>query len=575
MKRAKKSNRVSWAPGGNLCQVKLFLSEDYPSKVGQKSQDHLQAKMSSIFNSSINESNDLPPGFESGHFLNQPKVEFFHIPQIKWECPPLFVPSSHWRVAAGEESREKEDQKLRERRVLEAVYPRLSAIPPSPSVSLDVEEEDYDDNITALIPIIPIEEEESMDILPELESANHLPNVLLQNTPSQKYISATPVSSDFNTSRTVSSDACIRPLAGVSSGQDADLAAASAVVATIMSSNEQGGLIDMDLLVKIFNDPNMIEKLIDEHRSAATTLSASSNSAGIPTSGMQPAIPSVLLSASTPNVPASGTTHTSTTGLLPSGMKPATPSVSLLTGTSDKPATLSVPAIPPGSQLTAIHDKPATASVPLSRPVSGKPATPQVLLPTHTNTPAPLLRRSVNENILRMSSGISHALNTQSQQDTILATGLKRAASLASISSSELSSVPLPSATGSMHAAVNQAQSPATTMPYKLCTGSALAVKDANYYKNLIRQHGADKQDMQDSHIGIRHSNFQDLKPVHNIKQGEVKHKIQKPCIYFKSSRGCRNGTNCPYQHDVSAQWGAGNVLGAQNAKRLKLGSEI
>jgi len=41
-----------------------------------------------------------------------------------------FVVSPNWCVVAGEESREKENQKLRENRVLEAVYPRLSAIPP-------------------------------------------------------------------------------------------------------------------------------------------------------------------------------------------------------------------------------------------------------------------------------------------------------------------------------------------------------------------------------------------------------------------------------------------------------------
>lgn len=57
-------------------QVKLFLSEDFPSIVGQKSQDHLQAKTSSMLHSSINEPNDLPPGFESSHFLNQLEMMF-------------------------------------------------------------------------------------------------------------------------------------------------------------------------------------------------------------------------------------------------------------------------------------------------------------------------------------------------------------------------------------------------------------------------------------------------------------------------------------------------------------------
>lgn len=66
-------------------QVKYFLPDDSPSQIGRKSQGghhHLQAKTTSILRSSTNEStdSDLPPGFESGPFLDQTMV--------KWECPP-------------------------------------------------------------------------------------------------------------------------------------------------------------------------------------------------------------------------------------------------------------------------------------------------------------------------------------------------------------------------------------------------------------------------------------------------------------------------------------------------------
>ncbi|XP_061371997.1 zinc finger CCCH domain-containing protein 6-like [Gastrolobium bilobum] len=606
------------------------MSEDYPSKVGQKSQDHRQAKTTSVLHSSANEPDDLPLGFESSHFLNQSKFKFSHISQMKWECPPPVILNSGWLVAAGEESREREVQKLREKRVLEAVYPRTSAIPPSPSVFWNVEEEEYDDNLTPLIPMIPIEERESLEISPELAvAANPAPNLQSQNL--QQYMLAiTPINSDCNASCTVSSDACAVPLSGISP----DLAAASAVVAAI---NEQGSLIDMDLLVKILNDPKLIEKLINEQRTAPTTISASSNNRGIPTSGLKPAIPSVPLSTSARDAATSRITPTSTVVLLPSGLKPATPSVSLLNPSPDKPATLSVlaipsgsllsatndkpaiasvplsrpfpgkPSIPSGSLLSAIYDKPTTASVPLSRPVPGKPALPPVsklsamhdkpttasvplsrlvsgkpaipsLRATHdkpatasvplsrpvpgkpvtpvsfpTPPPAPHMHRPVNRNIHHISNGMPPALNKQPpQQDAVLASGVKRAASLASISSSELSSIPLPYTNGNLHSVFNQAQFSASITPYPLSTGSAFRVKDVNYYKNLIRRHGAaDKQDMQNSQIGNHHSNFQDLKLEHNIKQGEAKLKIQKPCIYFNSSRGCRNGSNCLYQHDL------------------------
>ncbi|KAL2322344.1 hypothetical protein Fmac_026723 [Flemingia macrophylla] len=214
---------------------------------------------------------------------------------------------------------------MREMRVLKAVYPHFFAIPSIPSVSLDIEDEEYNDNNTLLITIIPIGEEESMDILPGfIVAMNPSSNVQLQN--SQQYMSTTnSISSTSNATRKVSLNTCVRPLAGVFSSLEEDLVAASSAVATIMS-NEQGPLIDIDLLVKIFNDPKVIKKLINGHTTATTTVSASSNKVDIPSSGVKPYVPSSLLSTSLPDVMASGATHTSTVGLLPSGLKPTNPS---------------------------------------------------------------------------------------------------------------------------------------------------------------------------------------------------------------------------------------------------------
>ncbi|OIT37750.1 PREDICTED: zinc finger CCCH domain-containing protein 45-like [Nicotiana attenuata] len=141
----KKSNRVSWATGPNLCQVKHFLQEDCPSKVGRGSQHHLQLKPS------------LRPSFEGRHCLKQPKERLPYIPLAKWKCPPKFNLNERWCMVAGEESKEAEAQKHREKRVLEAVYPSRSAIPPNPSTSSYLDQF-YDDNQTRVIPIIPIEE---------------------------------------------------------------------------------------------------------------------------------------------------------------------------------------------------------------------------------------------------------------------------------------------------------------------------------------------------------------------------------------------------------------------------------
>ncbi|CAL0314473.1 unnamed protein product [Lupinus luteus] len=526
MKRQRKSNTVSWAPQPNLCQVKLFLRDDCPAKVGHYSKNTLQAKTSAMLPSSTDDSNDLPPGFEDNYFLNKSKADISHIPQIKWECAPQFTFSSGLPIAAGEFSREKVDQKLRETRVFEALYPRSSAIPPSPSVSFEVEQENYDDNLTPLIPITePLGEEDSADVTPEVAVTN------LQSQNFQQYTSVTsPIIQQCNTSSTVPSSVCGGPLPRISPGFAQDLT--TAAIATILKSNDQGSLIDMDVLVKIFNDPILIENLIKDHTTAAAaTVSASSNSLGIPTSGLDPA---TSVSVSKP------TTPPSTMISLPSMSNQATSLVSFLTPTPDKPAR------PPVSAVTSpIHNpagKLATASFTLHTPPS----------PAAT---AHVSHRHVDKNVHHVPEGV------------------RRAASLPSVPSIELSTMPtLPATTMNVHTGANPAGS-ASTVLYQPGIGSAIAVKkDANYYKNLIKQHGADNKD---SKIGIHHNNFEDFKTVQNIKTTVTISKIQKPCIYFKSQKGCRNGSHCPYLHNMSDQWRVSNVIVTPNAKGFKRGLEI
>ncbi|OIV94832.1 hypothetical protein TanjilG_22029 [Lupinus angustifolius] len=533
-----------------MLAVKLFLSDDCPSKVGQKSQENLQAKTLTMLPSSTNEYNDLPPGFEGNYFLIQSKAKFSHIPQIKWECAPQFTPDPEWRLAAGEHSREKVDQKHREMRVLEAVYPRLSAIPPSPSVSSEVEQEDYDDNLTPLIPITePVEEEDSVDITPEMALTQPFDTTTnLQSQNFQQSTSATsPIIQQCHASSTVPSSACGGSLPGISPGLEQDLTAA--VIAAISRSNDQGNLIDMDLLAKIFNDPILIEKLIKERgrTAAATPVNASSNSVSIPTSGLEPAT----------SVPVSKPTTPPSTMALPSMSNQATKSASFLTPAPGKPADPSVSIF-----TSALHNpvgKSASPSLTLPRP-----------LPPSPPAPAPLNHKHVNTNNHHMTDGVLHNLNTHPpQQDLLVSYGPRRSESLGTL-------LPFPSTTMNAHAGANQVGSTASSAAYQPSISSAFAVKkDANYYKNLIKQHGADKKDKQDSQIGTHHNNFEDSKTVQNFKMGEMISKIQKPCIYFKSPRGCRNGFNCPYQHDMSVQLRVSNVLESPNQKRFKLGPEI
>jgi hypothetical protein len=106
-----------------------------------------------------------------------------------------------------------------------------------------------------------------------------------------------------------------------------------------------------------------------------------------------------------------------------------------------------------------------------------------------------------------------------------------------------------------------------------------------NYYKTLIHQHGGERQEPLEQHgtqFGIyqqsnpRQANAVDVSSSGTVQgqytQGQyTKARLTKPCAYFNTARGCRNGANCTFLHDVSA---ARKEL-PKGAKRLKLDSRI
>ncbi|XP_059437889.1 zinc finger CCCH domain-containing protein 6-like [Corylus avellana] len=466
MKLSRKWKRVSWAPGVVLCQVKLFSSEDCPAKVGMKSEDHLQAKTS--LHSNRMESNDLPPGFECGSFENNLKKELSHIRPIKWKCPPNFGIGHNWQVVAGEESTEVEAQNLRETRVLEAVYPRSSAIPPSPSVFLDIEREHYDDSLTPLVPLTPIEEDEAADIPSDLTVPGNNPVCSLPVALPQGLVASGALAASTSE----------KPALGSLPSIGADpVAAASTALAAILKSKEQGSLIDTDLLINILSDPKMIQKLINDHQSLVSTVSA----------------------------PETATARANMVSA-PSGTAPMYASKPDMKG----------------------HGK---------------------------------------GNLYQALNGV---------RPPQLETGMKQVIPSATLSFPKpnlvLSTKP---ANGNIYTVPNQARA-AYTAPISSHTFmEAQAVKDTNYYKNLIRQHGGEKQETQEPMHAQNGNHLKDLKMVQNINAGEVKPKSKKRCLYFNGPKGCRNGVSCPFQHDVSCQWRTGSILEVPSAKRMRLGGEI
>ncbi|KAH7848893.1 hypothetical protein Vadar_009809 [Vaccinium darrowii] len=442
MRGLQKSKKVFWASDVNLCQVRLFVSDESPSQVGFGTQDHLQAKASWLPSpAGIGADDNLPPGFEEAQPANLWRNKLSQIPLIEWRCPPRFVLDFTWQVVAGEESKDIEIQNQREMRVLEAVYPRPSAIPPNPSMLTGIEDS-QDDLSTPLIPITAVEDEDTaldtavdppeQSTIPMSSQAPGIPPALQSGAPNHP----TPTANGNAAS-------------GIFQGVEADVAAAAyAALTAIMASNDQGSLIDQDLLIKILSDRDLIEKLIADHN-------AVTNPHTMPMSRPQPG---VMLSDPPPvqTIRAEG------------GAPPPPP----------PPPTLLAP--PNGPFYPPPH---RLGVVPSQRP----PPLPET--------------------------------------------------------------IPVPS----------------------LVAGAPVAAKDINYYKSLIQQHGGERQD-NSSQFG--RSNLQDSVYSPTISR-DFKPKIMKPCIYFNSSRGCRHGANCSYQHDSLAQQRASNMPEAQSAKRMKLDREI
>ncbi|KAL7588705.1 hypothetical protein Lser_V15G36790 [Lactuca serriola] len=230
MRGLQKSKRVSWASDLNLCQVKLFLSDESPSQVGLSGQDHLQAK------ESWHSDDNLPPGFEGIQPANLFQNKLSQITLIQWKCPSRFILDPNWQVTAGEESKEVDFESQREMRILEAVYPRPSAIPPNPASPIHTDNSPYNnDHHTPLIPITPIEDEDtspatsSIPPPPPPTTTNHMSNGM-----------APP-------------------------GIEPDVMNAAYNALTTAMSSSQGNLIDPNLLIKILSTPTLIEKLVSSH----------------------------------------------------------------------------------------------------------------------------------------------------------------------------------------------------------------------------------------------------------------------------------------------------------------------
>ncbi|GLJ17803.1 hypothetical protein SUGI_0311250 [Cryptomeria japonica] len=520
--------KVSWAPETNLCQVRLFLAEDAPLQAGQVGvQDQLQAKKRLLWHPMESGFDyDLPPGFgrsvPSQCTPEEPCME----PQTAWRIPPRFVINHSWKVAVGDDSEEIKTQCEREVRFLEAVYPRPSAIPPSPVEPTEPYGE-LDDSETALIPLTPIEEEEVGDLEDSTpvfsshessqSSGNNSSGVSLfgGNNIHGPLLNSTAMQSFGDDSNTRAEEPKNIPTSPSNLTIEPDVAAAAkAAFFAIMRSNEEGSMIDPDLLIKILRNPQIIQTL-----SAQPNKNDNTQMEGIPTS----------LPINT-NVNGNESTLKFQHELNPTNIcKPqATPSVN--------------PGINKSGEILS-----SNIQAPLNPPISEA----KVYVTTELGSqPSERLEFS-NARHMPMSSP---ALVSSSNG---LATSqfMPRPAT-----------VVLP--TSSAQVACQTPKGVTVTAP--MITGGPkwTGTQNEQYYKSLIQQHGGPNKNDHVNQNGLQYR--KELIHQHGVQQGIErggqlqpgnlgglcgvdmnKSKFRKPCLYFNSPKGCRRGSSCTFLHEL------------------------
>ncbi|KAI8537031.1 hypothetical protein RHMOL_Rhmol10G0303400 [Rhododendron molle] len=671
MKLLKNSKRVSWASGAKLCQVKFFLSKDCPSKVSLQAQDCQRAKTwaSCLKNDhSVNHHSRFEGGCSTDPLQEKPS----DIAQIKWKCPPKLGLSYNWHVVAGEESEEAETQKHREMRVLEAVYPRMSDIPHSPSLPMDSQEYQLDDSRIPIIPITPIEEEEAVDLLSDMAPPQNSSFEAQSPALPQSLLSMNPNAPQSDPQPCVKSSANEKLVPEVLPGFQADVGVAVvAAITAILKGKEQGSLIDTDLLIKVLSDPKMIEILVSEqpapdnaktepvYGSIPSPVAEMINKDGILTdtgstsiSGSNVVTSSVATSSlrhgpvikkldnelgAAANIGAPNLTPSVAVPWLNpdpvieklvqkygapidkgisaplSGSKPSSPKPDPL---MDKliqehiaPADTAVGASVSGSYpMTSRVAFPSPKSVPVVKKLIhelgvpndagsapfylGKLLTPPPFsLPNLTQEDVKIKRMTDGYGILDRIGNEPISRSMPLSNMDLMSSASKNLCPLSKIGDTGLQFKGL----SPDHARANLITLPYVAQPSSLAKAFSLdsapvsvfsaisaapPVKDINYMKSLIRLHGDshETQDFSLSQSGKFDVHFHDMKQAPSLIPTELKpksHVLQKPCIYFNSPKGCRNGSNCLYRHDMPRKLQPGSGLEIPHAKRLKLGGEI
>ncbi|KAG2329364.1 hypothetical protein Bca52824_000544 [Brassica carinata] len=495
MKRSKKS-RVSWPSGPNLCQVKMFRKEDCPAKVASQPQRLSYPKPSP----GKRQVPDLPPGFEGNHYAE--KISVSTIPRIKWKRPAKFLVGDAWLMGDGGESTERRTENLRISKVLEAIYPHRSTIPSRPSVSPVVEAESFDDSKTPVIRLTPIEDEsESSEESSNTTASKQSP---LETKPSVQELV---------------------------SGLAPELSlAASAALAALMKTKEQGSMIDSDLLIKLLRDPIMIKNLITD----TSGTSSETKNQPLETNNINS---TRLVREHVTTLPITKPQPT----IIPQKQSVAASRLLLILSRDERvsPPKLVNQNISPLNQINRN---------PVSTPTSVQPC---VSIATQPSLPARLPSSSLpmNVNHQRPPHVFSEPKVTMNPQHNYV------------FRTSEMNNVQAPVGfgrgpqTGFNNYPMNFNRTDVNGRPKPLVQ----PMKSDDYFKNLIREHGT-----------VNHETTNQYHSQNGKFNGRIdQNLVQQECIHHGTARGCQMGDSCVYVHDRLRP----NFQDeAPKAKRLKFG---
>ncbi|XP_057783996.1 zinc finger CCCH domain-containing protein 6-like [Salvia miltiorrhiza] len=599
----KKSTRVSPSQAADLRQAKSLLPEDQPARVKTKS----QPSCSNV----VRSKNHL--AWYVALNTKQLEKKISHIPQIKWKCPPKFALNTGWHVVSGEESQEAEAQKCTE-------SADLTTIPPCLFTPLLVEVDCHDNSETPIIPIIPIE-----------EMAAEMPF----DTSGQPLASCPSVSGDLPVSQSdpsESEDQSVHGkslphiLHGLESGDLEIAVAAAATVAAVMKSKDH---IDTGLLIKFLSDPKMIKKLMNGN---GLTSKLEDEAPPAPK-----AITSLPLPSSTPaneTVSKAILFNSTTEPLNQSSILPCSKVETDIIKATSKPSGAYAGNGPTHASKAAkkmsqsprfISSGPTKKFTACSHTQEQKvrPLVPSTLRPDEKtidrllkkygspdNTIDRLLKKYGGPDItgvkpvdsLNPSTSMLNLETMKTMIDDYGAPDVVRVKPMVSLVASNsvppnIREVRRKPSTGPSPPLLASTASPPVTNLHALpidATGNfrpsytpmAIPAREVGlqYHKSLIK-HGKIHETEKDKVPKICQSGnyLQGLEQCHKITKIETNPKYWKPCLYFTSSRGCRNGHNCPFQHDVPKQWRATSAVEAPInpvaiapvAKRMKLNEQF